>query len=346
MAQDEIGFFDEEAPPDRPSLVPQKSRLHEYNIDFFHRLVADAGRWAFGVIFVEVWVLDEARTHLFRPENGWWEETCAHESKFDPLTDPSSPDYLEAHPIAPGVGLPGALWCEASRGNTANSTGRSSVAMIEKNIVWRQVKSLADDPDQPCNPRLQYLAKCGIGQAAGVPFKIGKCEGLVVYMARDTANYGKLRDPVNLDYLAHATLLIGSAYSLQQPRRAVVKARNLESKAVWRRARTKIKAIIALGTPLKRYVEEKSEETDTSTESSSSSTMKFGKPNVCTDAIIPKIRTIARKLLGANVKAPPLFTWEQTAWTFLGAFLTLGVLTKINATITKNHGSKYAIVLG
>jgi hypothetical protein len=65
--------------PRRPStdhvavdiLDELSSQPDVYDNEFFHRVIEDAGRWAFGVIFVEVWVLNETRTHLFRPENGW-----------------------------------------------------------------------------------------------------------------------------------------------------------------------------------------------------------------------------------------------------------------------------------
>jgi hypothetical protein len=288
--------------------------------------------------------MNETRTHLFRPENGWWIDPYAQESKFDPLTDPSSPNYLELAPLAPGVGLPGALWAET------NDKISNISDVLAREVKWREIKPLADDPDQPSNPRLKYLAECGLGLAAGVPFKVGAKEGVVVYMARENANVRKLTDPVNEEYLTHATLMIGSAYSLSVPRQAVVKARQSERDDAWRRVKTKLKVIRALGIPLKDLVHEQSQQSS----KQQSFALRLGdavahRRMICTDSlnkVVEKIRMTARKCLGANVKAPPTFTWGQTAWTFFGAFSTLAILTNINDALLKNYGSEYGIVMG
>jgi hypothetical protein len=343
----------EEAPLEQASRrrTATPSLLQGCDDEFFHQVVQDAGRWTFGVIFVEVWVLNETRTHLFHPENGWWIDPYAQESKFDPLTDPSSPDYLEVAPLAPGVGLPGALWAETHQRGNAATTNDNISNVLAREVNWREIKPLADDPDQPLNPRLKYLAECGLGLAAGIPFKVGAKEGLVVYMARENANVRKLTDPVNAEYLTHATLMIGSAYSLRVPRQAVVKARKSERDDAWRRVKTKLKVIRAMDKSLEDLVHEQSQQPSSKQQILG---LRLGdavahRRMICTDSlnkVVEKIRMTARKCFGANVKAPPTFTWGQTAWTFFGAFSTLAILTNINDALLKNYGSEYGIVMG
>lgn len=95
----------------------------DFDNDFFQRVVADAGRWAYGVVFVEVWVMNEERTQLERPQGGFWVDpvSCDYgqNTKFQRLIDPTRDDYFQPIPQAPGVGIPGALWSQATRGNVA-----------------------------------------------------------------------------------------------------------------------------------------------------------------------------------------------------------------------------------
>jgi hypothetical protein len=360
--------------------------LHQYENDFLHRVVEDAGQWAFGTVLVELWVLNEARTHLERPDNGWWLDPIYHACggegcKLCRLVDASREDYVTPAPCAPGVGLPGALWTEVQQGNPANnrrtptrvgdsdfqfkkmpsrrqsmlsrrSTGRDGEDVfgevkMPKCVKWREVNPLAEDPDRPWCPRLKFLRDCGLGWCAGVPFDLGGQTGIVVYMARDQADFRKLTNPVNEAYLAHATLLIGAAYSLLEPRRAAETTRKAELRASVARVRNVIKVCAALGKPLDVLVEEQEHKLEAAAVSTKmDATIE---ENMCADItrfVQNKVQVTARKCLGANVKAPPPFTWEQTAWTFFGAFTTLLIITNINVQLVEAYGSEYSIVLG
>jgi hypothetical protein len=352
----------------RASVLSQS----QYENDFLHRVVEDAGRWAFGTVLVELWVLNENRTHLERPDNGWWLDpiyhACGEGCKLCRLVDASREDYVAPAPLAPGVGLTGALWAEAQQGKPAkrrvSQSMRSAQSMRSgrntdlfaggdepssiNTIKWREVNALAEDPDQPWSPRLKFLADCGLGWAAGVPFDTGRQTGIVVYMARHQADFRKLSDPVNEAYLAHATHLIGAAYSLLGPRRAAENARNAELRMTVARVRNIIKVCAALGKPLDVFVEEHANKHQVAV--AASMMMDDTKAeNRCADIsrfVQNKVQVTARKCLGANVKAPPPFTWEQTAWTFFGAFATLLILTNINVELVEAYGSEYSIVLG
>lgn len=56
-------------PKKLPSMSHSKS-FFSYDDNLLHRAVADAGRWAYGTILVEVWALSEDHTLLTRPEAG------------------------------------------------------------------------------------------------------------------------------------------------------------------------------------------------------------------------------------------------------------------------------------
>jgi hypothetical protein len=50
--------------------VSHSKSFFSYDDNLLHRAVADAGRWAYGTILVEVWALSEDHTLLSRPEAG------------------------------------------------------------------------------------------------------------------------------------------------------------------------------------------------------------------------------------------------------------------------------------
>ena len=216
-----------------------------------------------------------------------------------------------------------------------------------KSIQWREVNALAVDPDQPWCARLKFLADCGLAWAAGVPFDLGGQTGIVVYMARAQADFRKLSNPVNEAYLAHATLLIGAAYGLLGPRRAAENARKAELRATVTRVRNVIKVCAALGKPLDAVVKEQEHKLQAAVTSTHiDDTIEENRCADITRSVQNKLQVTARKCLGANVKAPPPFTWEQTAWTFFAAFATLLILTNINVELVEAYGSEYSIVLG
>lgn len=72
------------------------------------------------------------------------------------LTNPSCADYLPAKTTDVGVGLPGVLWCDSSKG--IHNPQRQTLVGSKRNLAhghgsadsvsWRKVDELAKDPDQ------------------------------------------------------------------------------------------------------------------------------------------------------------------------------------------------------
>mmetsp|Transcript_26138 Transcript_26138/g.62763 ORF Transcript_26138/g.62763 Transcript_26138/m.62763 type:complete len:168 (+) Transcript_26138:366-869(+) len=159
-------------------------------------------------ISVEAWILSD-RGVLMRPRSAFWFDPIIVREHADSealmrLVDESRDDFVNPDPLAPGVGLAGAIWSELDK-NTAfmNPIGRQSALgrqsaranrqsrrltggaanLFEKHVVWREVEPIANDPDQPYNLRLKVAVEAGIGLAAGVKFDFHGTAGLVLYMA-------------------------------------------------------------------------------------------------------------------------------------------------------------------
>jgi hypothetical protein len=398
-------------------LAPQKSSLavsyDAYDEDLLHRSVADAGRWAYGTVFVEVWVWQT--TFLTRPTAGWWMDPVYHPAPCDVthcqlcrLTDASRSDYLPPAVLVPGEGLPGVLWSDtaALAGHNSRSASRSSrrsrtasrwgggestgiFARIQQSrtpppppsssdtannnkgdverghvgsgpsAAWRDVKSLADDPDQPWNPRLQALSELGLGWAAAVPLQRGRdCQGIVIYLARQGVDGRRLRSAVNESYLTAAADLIAAALWLRQPRHEAVLERRAELRSAIHRVRRRILTAIRAGHQLNDIVQGKH-----LVEAAAATSAPPLRPDAYqlvvqeTSAFVAyalhllytlrsKTVAIVQKTKGGGVKPPPCFTWRQTFQTFFGVFWTIAALTWLNTRLLKEHGDNAAILLG
>lgn len=44
--------------------------IKHFDEDLVHRAIRDAGRWAYGTVVVEIWVLNKEKTALFHPDGG------------------------------------------------------------------------------------------------------------------------------------------------------------------------------------------------------------------------------------------------------------------------------------
>ena len=372
------------------------SHHDDYDNDFLHRVVEDAGRWAYGIVFVEVWVLNSEKTHLYRPNDGWWIDNYYHDRThnndantadtiaaggsgscpFCKLTDTTHEEYLDAVPLPPGVGLPGVLWSELQRGNYASSRSLSFAAMSSTSrpstvsavgsggasspssgrgdtttfgdlsssimpmkqqqqqqhaVTWRQIKPLANDPDQPWNPRLQFLAKeCDLEWAAGVPFAVGNLQGIVVYMARHNTQFTKLSNPCNESYLINATLLIGTAMNLRHYRHEQLQRRRVELDTTLIRVRNKLLAMKHLGISLENLVNAPPTVSIETQQQLNEMMKKQEDDGKVAEGIVETttqkpswVQSVIRKcIIGGNVLPPPSFTWEQTIWTLFSAFVS------------------------
>jgi hypothetical protein len=133
----------------------------------------------------------------------WYEHGTTTTCTFCQLVDASRRDYIAPPMLSPGVGIPGVLWSDLRHkdrkhkrresgpggggsggpldanfllqvfGNLSFNENRlDQAALVNNRIAWRDVKALADDPDQPRNHRLQVIASTDVRWTGGVPFQI------------------------------------------------------------------------------------------------------------------------------------------------------------------------------
>jgi hypothetical protein len=345
----------------------------DYDNSVLRRAVEDAGRWAYGTVLVELWALNEDRTFLFCPPAGWWIDPVFQTSKCScrrhdgdnttssssirktttttasrsccqicSLTDASRSDHVPPAPVSSGVGLPGVLWAE-----TAN---RRHQTMTDNKVVWREIKAIANDPDQPWNPRLQTLASLGLGWAAAVGFDLHGHSGIVLYMAREGVDLHRLQTESNEVYLLAASNLAAAAYALRGPRRRVVDQRRSELADILQRAKSKITALKRVGVDLKEFLEE-----NAAAAAAADAAGKEGKLQYLAAAswfgenaakkLKHQLVSTIRKTRGGGVQPPPAMGWQQSLYTFAGAFVTLAVIASINNSVVENHGTEYGMVL-
>jgi hypothetical protein len=310
----------------------QRQSSDPFDNSLLHRAVADAGRWAYGVMLVEVWVQNDI-TQLVRPEAGWWidpvfHSDCGNNCKICQLTNPEREDFLEPEPLYPGEGLPGVLLVDTATSPDA--------------VVWREIKTVAADPDQPWNPRLQLLGEIGLGWAAAVPFNCHGEKGIVVYMAKASVSMIRFQSSNNELYLKAASTLIGAAYALRQPRLQMQNDR-AQLKNVMRRVRGKIVNAHRLGVNL----------SDGSIAGGGNVTVRkrvkskrFEESKKRINFVGKKVTALVIKSKGAGRQPPPASNWEQSSWTFVGCFITLLMICRLNTYLFDVHGSDFTIVLG
>lgn len=372
--------------------------------ELLSRSVADAGRWAFGTIVVEVWLLTKDKLQLMLCPRGVWtdpvyhssyhsldklacvncsssqvtvEESTTLKSDDEPpsrqqqdlcscpvcrLTNEDKRDYLEPTPVAPGEGLPGALWAD----------DRSREYRKSK-VDWRDIKGLAADPDRPWNPRLQHMAAMGLGWAAAIPiWNEGQRKGIVIYMTRVGVDLEKVKDSANEVYLDSATRLITAALVVRVHRHQARQQRRREARDAWRRVRLRIKAAKAFRLSLEDLVRKNSDQQNSGKEEEESCghvtpdchpikdtsekpsgwlhflMLRFYRlVHVVRDGLIsiPKIIGMTlTKCAGANVKPPPPATWEQSFHSFLASLAGMLLITANRNWISKDLGTFGALL--
>ena len=211
-------------------------------------------------------------------------------------------------------------------------------------VVWRDVKAISVDPDQPYNLRLSVVAETGIGLVAGVPFDFRGVKGLVLYFARGTANEKKLKASKNTSYLLASADVIGSIIALRDPRQICLNERRSEREDVRRRLRLKMVAFIQIGGSFLRERGEKIQHSDDVTNATSSNTAPDSFAATIRQSILKcwtvakrNTITIIRKCKGANNEPPPPMSAFESLWSFLGCFMSLLMLLNFSNAITKQN---------
>jgi hypothetical protein len=343
--------------------------------DILHRTVADAGRFAFGTVAVDVWVYSDAGSYLYRPDGAWWIDPAFHGGGKEEASD-----FFPPAPIRPGVDLIGVLWSEATHprrslmmesslleasrnlsflATTSLSSTKTTTAVTApiRKIQWRDVKTLSEDPDQSSFHQLRAMTNSGIRWAAAIPFQKSGSRGIVCYFAREGVDKDRLTSGTNETYLKLASDFIAAAWAIQPCRNEVVALRKKELKASILRAKCNLRAVLTVKKSLKGNMELTLEtvKLGMATNVSSAQVMSLQNENEpinnnCLKDTARwgnhKIHSLTQKSYGSNVKGPPLASWNESIWTFAGTFLTLALLQQMNTALTESTEGKYKMSLG
>lgn len=333
---------------------------------------------------------------------------------FERLTETTRLDFVSKAATDPGVGVAGALWSESNSNALSTKTfaavqsGVQSLSetisdrlhlnitsphrrtvrgmivaahfnqeneQVSNRVLWRDIKSLAEDPDQPYDERLQLFAKAGFTLAAGIPFDVRGFKGIVVFFANPHADVKKLSDHINSKLIEFAAQFIGSAAAVQAPLQNARLLRTRRPISNWKILRVKILAVIKFQRPIfvRRRGRSRSWGSPTLQRSDSFKLIKRAasiamvdreqsfkilseataqlkrdvKKGVVDVQYQTKVKTIKwwKKMQGGHASIPPPFNNIQAAWTFVGVFSTHTVLSTICSFFQRGEYS-YRLAIG
>ena len=229
-------------------------------------------------------------------------------------------------------------------------------------LFWRDLHSIAEDPDSAKTLRLQKLMDAGIGVAAGIPFHVRNHQGLVIYFARSHTQTHLISDVANDAYLKASAQMIGHAAALSEIRRASVEARRRHNMDASQRFR-------------KNLIENQKKHADKIPQdfacfgpdggrswkpeigdAKAGSVVEEDSTSVLEDLPLDKdtlldqyyhgIQTWFRKCKGGNLQVPPAMTFRQSLWTVFGAFCGLLVLSSLNEYYKILSNEDYFLLIG
>ena len=211
-------------------LTPETIAVNRVNSS-----IADAGENAFGVMGVDVWIIqNDARLHHFQQGVNWVHPiykanllnrnaTDSVANAFDRLVNIGREDYAKPEPQPIGVGLAGNCF--------ARSGGHAS---LDKPLKWRLIDDFVKDPDQMPYERMVPLGEV-FGKVTGVPFDVLGTKGVVLYFARSTACSKTLNTASNAKFLYFATHHIASALAMSNVPNLIFSHENLNKDCISRR---------------------------------------------------------------------------------------------------------------
>ena len=223
----------------------------ELNIDQrrLQRATEEVGKFAYGIQAISVWLFDDENDKLCPSEGGWWHNpTLPPSEALSQLVDFKRIDHVPATDVSPGVDVAGVLWLESNKfervasmmmlnrvtsSNYLNSAANSTDTLSslhrhhahhkDEVLIWRDLKSLAEDPDTAKGPRMALLQEAGMGQVTGIEFQTELFQrGMVVFFAKKDLDGDVLNGHANFHYLRQAAQYIGGAAAMAEARRALV----------------------------------------------------------------------------------------------------------------------------
>lgn len=306
--------------------------------------VADGGLNAFGCVFVEVWALSDDGTKLTRPDGGnWMDPAFAQSLPSEKLIEKAWELDMEASDCPPGADLAGTM---ADEGGLSN-----------RNILWRQIVSMLNDPfvQRGTGRRMERLVEIGIGLVGAVPFNFQDEKGIVLFYARATAKVELLRAASNERYMLSSTDLIGANYAIRKARKVSSDMRRdmfreaikKVKKEILRDQKKSFSAMILDTDAMDKLREEAEREAAQSqlvqdlqrphnfAVKFAKGAYKFGKQ------ILKTVNNSRRKWKGAKLHGPPRQSVSDCLFCFIGSFLAMLAILKISKSIRVDGDFNY-----
>ena len=309
-----------------------------------YQAAREAGRHAFGVVAVDVWILDHGN-FLHVPGGFWVNPVFAKRHPSDAMeriVNPHHPNYSPPMPQVPGAGLAGYFR-----------------ALGTERLISRDLKAITSDPFQPSYRRMNVLEEAGFGKATGIPFDILGHRGVVVYLTRENASESLLSDPTNANFLKIAAQHIGAASALSKPRLLSMQAREQRITKKFRSVATKIHCVNAFSS-LRHSLSNRSLHSLARSQSDLGGSLK--RANSFMESQMASLRqgfkgwttrlrlhaqnrytSLVEKCKGSNIKAPPPVPLSNAVRAFVGSFLTFLALYSLSALAC--HETEHKIVL-
>ena len=274
------------------------------------------------------------------------------------LEDATRKDYIPPERQIPGSGLAGYFWSTCSNHDRTNT--------------WRDLRAITSDPDQPPCRRTTLLQNAGFGKACGVPFDIRGHRGVIVYLARESANLEQLCDQTNEIHLRVSADLIGAVSCHNITMKANINRKIDRNTKTLRRIRAKMLALIAfasstgsgLHTEYNDNILEDEQEEKKAKSSFNRRFSSFYASKTYRKSVFPILaRSYRRSLLkeviddtkrrallliekskGGRLQPPPSMKWLQSLHVFIGAFITMLILSVLSSSLKGATDDQYIIL--
>ena len=350
-----------------------------------HKVIRDTGEYAIGVQGIALWIFDDDHDRLVQPDGGWWNNPDLPPTEaLERLTNPSHPKHVPPKDVSPGTDLAGILWLESSNEGTRRGSVMKHVhsgTNLSRNashdtlssgggghrhtahpmgglqLVWRDLRSLLDDPDTAKGPRLELLSQAGFDKATGIRFETEVNRGMVIFLScSDDTDEELLNSMANMSYIRQSAYFIGAASAMSDVRRA---SRAHQDEILLQRGefsprRNPLdieKQVSKKGLHPVHEVSKRSVAAGAAggggdgAAAAAGDTTAVEKDAEC--CVVPRrLKVWTTKVRGGGMQIPPALSYRQSLWTTFGAFCGLLVLSALNEYYQYLSDGDYLLLIG
>ena len=228
---------------------------------------------------------------------------------------------------------------------------------------WRDINSILQDPFKSKTKRIYALHEAGIGLAASFNFDFGGHRGIVMYLARSTANVHQLSVTENMIFLQRSSDLIGATVAMNDARRASKVFKQKVTKSNFKMIRDYLRLSVAFSFhgKSKRQINDEKNTRNSFTRfgsfllnSNDVDEKKFRRSLTDLSNFLSKLMNDSymaqyysrwiHKCKGGNMQIPPSMNLSQSVWTFIGCFVGFSALFVINDCAKYFSNGKYKLM--